>query len=295
MTLIRGRFAPSPSGPLHFGSLTAALGSWLTARQAGGEWLLRIEDIDPPREKPGAADAILRTLEASGLHWDGAVLYQSRRQAAYLEALEKLVDKRLAYPCACSRKEVAQSARRGAEGPIYAGRCRNGIGNPDKPPAVRLRVEDEAIGFEDRVVGWYQQNLAVEIGDFVIRRADGLFAYQLAVVVDDAFQGINQVVRGADLLSSTPRQILLQNRLGLPRPAYVHLPLALDRKGRKLSKSDQARPLDDQAPLPSLLTAWAFLGQHPPEAPPGSTEEFLAWAIKAWDLSRVAASAAPAK
>lgn len=249
----RGRFAPSPTGPLHFGSLVAAFGSWLMARRAGGEWWIRIEDLDPPREMAGAADAQLRTLAGFGLISDGPVLRQSARHALYRAALDRLLDTGQAFVCRCSRSDLI------ATGGIHRS-CR-----PDAPrdaAAVRLRVGDgDRVAFEDAVHGRVEQDVAAEIGDFVLLRADGYWAYQLAVVVDDADQGITHIVRGADLLDSTPRQILLQRALGLPTPAHAHLPLIVDDDGRKLSKSLAALPVDDDDPLPALHRAWRALGQ----------------------------------
>ncbi len=282
----RGRFAPSPTGPLHFGSLVAALGSCLDARSQGGEWRLRMEDLDPPRERPGAAESILRTLDRFGFEWDGPVLYQSRRQAAYHEALHYLLAHELAYPCACSRRQVLAAGLRGVEGPRYPGTCRNGLPAGAPARAVRDRVEGR-ITFPDRICGTVTQDLPQEIGDFIVRRADGLYAYQLAVVVDDAFQGITHVVRGADLLSSTPRQIHLQRQLGLPTPEYAHLPLVLDAGGRKLSKQSQARPVREEEPLPVLWAALKFLGQPLPSERPESLDAFWKWAIGQWDISRI--------
>lgn len=251
----RGRFAPSPSGPLHFGSLLAAFGSWLLARHAGGEWLVRIEDLDPPREVPGAARAQLRTLHAFGLVPDGEVLYQSTRAEAYRDALQSLLAAGHAFACHCSRADLA--AAEGIHRACVARRRR-----PD--PAVRLRVPDGTlVGFEDRIVGRIEERLDTGVGDFVLRRADGPWAYQLAVVVDDAHQRITEVVRGADLLGSTARQVFLQQRLGLPTPGYAHLPLVLGADGSKLSKSCAALPLDDADPAPALRSAWVALGQDP--------------------------------
>lgn len=264
----RGRFAPSPTGPLHFGSLVAALGSWLLARQAGGEWLVRIEDLDPPREVPGAAVAQLRALEGFGLASDGPVLWQSSRGEAYREALDRLLASGHAFACHCSRAALA------ADGGIHR-RCVPGARRDD--PAVRMRVDDGArVAFEDAIQGRFEQDVATEAGDFVLRRADGPWAYQLAVVVDDAAQGITDVVRGADLLDSTPRQVLLQRALGLPTPRHAHLPLVLDAEGRKLSKSLAALPVDPADPLPALHAAWAALGQATAAvAGAGSVEAWL--------------------
>ncbi len=249
----RGRFAPSPTGLLHFGSLVAALGSWLCARHAGGQWLLRMEDIDPPREVGGSAQSILAALPAFGLVADEPVLFQSQRTAAYDEAFEKLRAADRVFPCWCSRSDLA------AAGGIHRdGLC---IAGPDetRPPAWRLCAPDSDVLFEDVLQGPQRYNLREEAGDFVIRRVEGIYAYQLACAVDDAFQGITDVVRGSDLLDSTPRQIWLQQCLGLPTPAYWHLPLALDAEGHKLSKSEQAHPLDPSDPMPALRNALAFL------------------------------------
>ena len=283
-----GRFAPSPTGPLHFGSLVAALGSFLEARRQGGKWRVRIEDVDVPRARPGAADAILRALERYELCWDGPVLYQSRRTDAYWTALECLQDAGFAYPCTCSRRELASCLRGKDGGPIYPGRCRNRVSHPDRPAAIRLCVDDTPLTFHDAVQGEYRQCLASEVGDFVIRRADGLFAYQLAVVVDDAAQGITQVVRGGDLLDSTPRQIYLQKLLDVPTPQYAHLPVAMDRSGHKLSKQTSATPLDLENPAPALWAALNFLGQSPPPALRWeSPATILAWARACWRLASV--------
>lgn len=251
----RGRFAPSPTGDLHAGSLLAAFGSWLWARAAGGEWLLRIEDLDPPREVPGAADRQLAALAAFGLHSDRPVLRQSTRGEVYQAALDRLLAQGRAFACHCSRSELA------AAGGIHRA-CVASVRRPT--PAIRLRVPAEAcVTFDDAVQGSQRQDVAAAVGDFVLRRADGCWAYQLAVVVDDAAQGITDVVRGADLLDSTPRQILLQRALGLPTPRYAHLPLVLDRAGHKLSKSDAAQAIDPGDPLPALCAAWRALGQSP--------------------------------
>jgi len=249
----RGRFAPSPTGRLHFGSLVAALGSWLLARHHAGEWLVRVEDLDPPREIPGAAEAQLATLAAFGLTSDLPVLWQSARHGLYADALDTLMADGAAFECRCSRTDLA------AVGGIHRTCVAH---NPTRPPAIRLRVADgSTVVFLDGLQGRIEQAVDREVGDVVLRRADGFWAYQLAVVVDDADQGITDVVRGADLLDSTPRQILLQRALGLPTPRYVHLPLIVDAEGQKLSKSMAALPVDDDAPLPALRAAWAALGQ----------------------------------
>lgn len=280
----RGRFAPTPSGPLHFGSLIAALGSYLDARAAGGEWLVRMEDVDPPRVVAGAADAILRSLESHGLEWGGPVMYQSRRGPAYREALETLRDQGLVYACACSRKQLAETAPRGVDGPVYPGTCRRARHGPDGR-ALRLLVPDTRVVFDDRLLGAVACDVARECGDFPLRRADGVYTYQLAVVIDDAEQGISHVVRGADLLVSTPRQIVLQRYLDLPTPRYLHLPVALDAHGDKLSKQTLAAPLHDGRPLPALRAAAAFLGMA---CPPDLDElaAFRAWAVAAWPATR---------
>lgn len=286
----RGRFAPSPTGPLHFGSLVAGLGSCLDARAAGGQWHLRIEDVDAPRCSAAAADGILRTLEAFGFEWDGPVVWQSRRDSAYAAALERLRAAGAVFPCACSRRELADAAAgTGADGAaIYPGTCRDGLPPGGVPRAWRLRTGTARAGFDDGVQGRIDSDLARDVGDFVLRRADGLFAYQLAVVVDDADAGITHVVRGADLLESTPRQILLQSLLGLPTPAYAHLPVVLNAAGEKLSKQTRATPVDAAEPLAALLAAMRFLGQvESGLALPASIAEFWPWAIARWSLPRV--------
>jgi len=283
----RGRFAPSPTGTLHFGSLVAALGSYLDARRHGGVWLVRIEDLDRQREVPGAADGILRTLYAFGFEWDEPILYQSRRTAAYADAVEQLRSNGLLFACACSRSDIAHRGRRGPEGHIYPGTCRNGLPQGRRTRALRVRIGSSSVGFNDRIQGQVHQNLEREVGDFVLHRADGIHAYQLAVVVDDAYQGITRVVRGADLVLSTPRQIYLQQQLQLPTPRYAHLPLALDAAGRKLSKSEAAAPVDPHNPLPSLLRAWAFLSQEPFPEPPDDRGEFWSHALASWQMARV--------
>lgn len=273
MPAYRGRFAPSPTGPLHFGSLLAALGSWLLARHAGGQWLLRVEDLDPPREVAGAAQQQLDTLAAFGLQPDGPVLWQSQRSALYRHALEQLLSDGHAFVCHCSRSDLA------ASGGIHHG-CVSGSLRPD--PAVRLRVpQTAAVGFDDGLQGRYRQDVYAEVGDFVLKRADGYWAYQLAVVVDDAAQGITDVVRGADLLDSTPRQILLQRALGLPTPRYLHLPVVTGQDGHKLSKSLAALPVDAADPLPALRAAWRLLGQDAAAlADAGSVDALLARAVR---------------
>jgi glutamyl-Q tRNA(Asp) synthetase len=249
----RGRFAPSPTGALHAGSLLAAFGSWLLARHARGEWWVRIEDLDPPREVAGAAELQLATLHAFGLIADAPIVRQSGRSALYQAALDRLLAEGHAFICHCSRTDLA------ANGGVHRA-CVATWPRPD--PAIRLRITDGTrIGFHDGLQGFVEQDVANDVGDFVLKRADGCWAYQLAVVVDDAAQGITDVVRGTDLLDSTPRQILLQRTLGLPTPRYLHLPLLLDGHGQKLSKSSAALPVDANNPLPALRAIWHRLGQ----------------------------------
>jgi len=284
----RGRFAPSPTGPLHFGSLVAAVGSYLEAKSRGGLWLLRMEDLDAPRTQPGAAEAIRRALEACGMHWDGRPLYQSQRGAAYRAALARLQQQGLVYPCACSRREIADSALSPDGASIYPGTCRPGLEPGRTALAQRVRVGGNTIEFEDALQGPVRQDLAAEVGDFVLLRADGLFAYQLAVVVDDAEQGITDVVRGADLLASTPRQIYLQHLLGLPTPNYLHLPVAVNAAGEKLSKQTRAAPVDERDPVGVLIEVMQFLGQAPPEPLRRATlDGFWDWAVANWNTERI--------
>jgi glutamyl-Q tRNA(Asp) synthetase len=283
----RGRFAPSPTGALHFGSLVAASASFAEARSRGGEWLVRMEDLDRPREVPGAAGDILRTLERFGFEWDGEVVYQSRRGEAYRELLERLAGDGLAYRCSCTRREVAEAGLPGPEGPVYPGTCRSRPPAAHRRHAWRLSADAAPVAFRDRLQGPREQDVASEVGDFVIRRSDGLFAYQLAVVVDDAWQAITDVVRGADLLSSTPRQIHIQRLAGLPTPVYAHVPLVVGPDGRKLSKQARSLPVDPGRPLAALLAAWRFLGQDPPPEPPSGVADFWAWALTRWDRSRI--------
>ena len=280
----RGRFAPSPTGPLHFGSLVAAVASYADARHHGGAWLLRIEDVDTPRSVAGAAEDILATLAACGMRHDGEIIYQSRRNEAYHATLHQLREHKLAYPCACTRREVADSALRGIEGPVYPGTCRHDIGS--KPArAWRVDTRGARIAFDDVVQGRVEQNLETDIGDFVLFRADNLYAYQLAVVVDDAAQGITHVVRGADLLDSTPRQIYLQHLLKLPTPQYLHVPIAVNSAGEKLSKQTRAAAVDRGSVLPALHDALRFLGQQPPAL--DSVEVLWQWAIAHWQREAI--------
>ncbi|RDH87823.1 MAG: tRNA glutamyl-Q(34) synthetase GluQRS [endosymbiont of Escarpia spicata] len=285
----RGRFAPSPTGPLHFGSLVAALGSYLDARANHGEWLVRMEDLDQTREIKGSADEILRTLDRFGFKWEGEIIRQSRRTDAYAHALNVLNRDDLAYPCGCTRKEINIAARPGIESAAYPGTCRQGLRAGRKERAIRLRTFDNPSGFEDLIQGEVTQNLASDIGDFIIRRADGYHAYQLAVVVDDAWQDITHIVRGADLLLSTPRQIHLQQLLELPTPVYAHLPLAVDANGRKLSKQYKDAPVENRHPLPALLQALHHLGQPLPDERPTGIDDFWDWAISNWQLENVPA------
>lgn len=284
MTYI-GRFAPSPSGALHTGSLVAALASFLDARAHGGAWHVRMEDLDTPRVVPGAADVILGQLRALGLNWDGDVLVQSHRDATYRDAFDKLAQQGRIYGCACTRKEIADSIvhTRGALPPgemPYPATCRGGLPPGRHARAWRVRVPEGVVRFEDRWMGPQAQDIARDVGDFVLRRADGLWAYQLAVVVDDAAQGITDVVRGADLLGSTPRQQALQHLLGLPTPRYLHVPVVVNADGQKLSKQTGATALDTAAPLSTLQIAWRHLGFDTLAC--RNVPDFLAQATAAW-------------
>lgn len=284
-----GRFAPSPTGPLHFGSLIAAVASCLVSRQAGGRWLLRMEDVDRTRTVAGAADAILHSLDAHGLHWDGPLMVQTERDPAYQTALDTLLARGLAYPCSCNRKRIVAAGLRAVDGGwVYPGYCRSGA-RPDRTAnIVRLRVDDEPVSFVDGVQGTIRQNLATDVGDFPLRRGDGLFAYQLAVVVDDGEQGVTQVVRGSDLLDSTPRQIALQRALGLPQPDYVHLPVATHPGGNKLSKQTHAPALEDTRATLNLWESLLFLGQGPdPELRTADVKTVWSWALEHWDAGRI--------
>lgn len=280
----RGRFAPTPNGPLHFGSLVTALGSFIDARSRGGEWLVRIEDLDPPRTMAGAADSILRTLERFGLYWDGEVLFQSQRHSVYQEILDRLDRMRLIYPCGCSRKEIQEQALGTTTGPVYPGTCRNGLAQGREARALRVRVSDAGVRFTDRIQGEIEEWLPDQVGDFVLRRADGLFAYQLATVVDDAVQGITDIVRGVDLLDSTGRQIYLQQALGFATPRYLHLPLAANAAGEKLSKQTRAPAVTTARAAVLLADALRFLGQAvPADVESGTVDEVLDRAARSWD------------
>jgi glutamyl-Q tRNA(Asp) synthetase len=287
----RGRFAPSPTGPLHFGSLIAAVGSYLEARAHNGEWRVRVEDVDAPRCKPEYESAILRTLVCYGFRIDGEIMRQRDRNQAYQAALNRLHYDNHIFGCACTRKEIGDSTLGSDGAPIYPGTCRNGLPEGKEARAWRLRVDQQRIAFNDAVQGEIAQNLATEAGDFVLLRADGLFAYQLAVVLDDADQDITHVVRGADLLDSTPRQIWLQQCLGVPTPHYAHLPVAVNADGEKLSKQTLAQPLDDNNPVPALWQALDFLGQRPPrelcEGGHAQLSELWQWALRNWSLANV--------
>ena len=285
----RGRFAPSPTGLLHAGSLTTAVGSYLQARTQGGERLLRMEDLDPPREMPGASAAILRTLEALGFAWDGPVVYQSQRLDAYQQALDHLVAQQRAYPCACTRREIALAGQAGLDGVVYPGTCRAGLPAGRTGRAWRLRVPAGLTRVVDGLHGPIEQDVLACVGDYVLKRADGLFAYQLAVVVDDAWQGVNAVVRGADLLDSTTRQIVLQQALGVATPSYVHLPVLVNAAGEKLSKQTLAPAIRPDAAAAELRLALTRLG-HPPPADCGGLAELWAWALAHWQVSRVSAA-----
>ncbi|MEL6710932.1 MAG: tRNA glutamyl-Q(34) synthetase GluQRS [Pseudomonadota bacterium] len=271
----RGRFAPTPTGPLHLGSLVTAMASFLEARQHRGDWLLRIDDLDQARCRPDAAAQIIQTLHRLGFHWQEPVQYQHQHQPAYLEALARLHADHLLYACHCSRQQLRGQSR-------YSGTCRT-LNLPDAADyAVRIRTHHHAITVADKWQGVVCQRLAETCGDFVVRRRDGVTAYQLAVVVDDQMAGVTHVVRGADLLESCCRQVYLQQRLGYTTPAYQHVPLVLDNDGKKLSKSDAAQPIVLSAPLQALRTAWLFL--QPTQIPPdvGTIESFWRWATTHW-------------
>jgi glutamyl-Q tRNA(Asp) synthetase len=295
----RGRFAPSPTGPLHFGSLVAAVGSYLDARAHGGDWLLRIDDVDTPRSMPGAAEAILRTLESFGFAWDDEIVWQSRRTDFYRAAFERLRLNGDAFACSCSRREVADSSLAPDGAPRYAGTCRAGFAAERTARAWRLKVEPENLCFDDALQGRLCQDVAAEVGDFVILRADGLFAYQLAVVVDDAEQGVTHVVRGADLIDSTVRQLCLQRKLGLAQPEYLHLPAAVNAAREKLSKQTRARSIDGARPQAALRAALCYLGQEAPvELEEADLHSLWSWAVEHWrraSLPRCRTLPAPAK
>jgi len=280
----RGRFAPSPTGRLHFGSLVAAVASFAQARARNGTWVIRMEDLDPPREVPGAAEAILDDLASFGMRSDEPVTFQSAQGRRYAAVIEDLRAAGHAFPCACARSDLPASG-------IYPGTCRDGLPPGGEARSIRLRVPESHIAFDDAIQGPRSQDLVRDVGDFVIRRADGLTAYQLAVVVDDADQDISEIVRGCDLVDSTPRQILIQRLLGFRTPAYAHVPLATE-NGHKLSKQAASRPVDAAAPVTGLLAAWQFLGQENPSPSRSalrSVAAFWDWALAAWRLDRVPA------
>jgi len=281
-----GRFAPSPTGPLHFGSLVAAVASYLQARSNDGRWLLRIEDIDPPREQPGATNEIIGALEHHGFEWDGDVIFQSESSDAHQAALKSLIERKLAYRCQCSRRDLVD-APRGALGVIYPGSCRNGCDADEV--AIRLRTNDTEITCDDILQGRLAQRLESESGDFIIRRRDGLIAYHLAVVVDDEIQGVTEIVRGIDLFDSTPRQIWLQQLLGYRTPSYAHIPVITHTDGDKLSKLTGAPGISLHGVQKNLLEALRALQQQPPpELAQSSREEIWSWAIKNWQLGKIA-------
>jgi glutamyl-Q tRNA(Asp) synthetase len=283
----RGRFAPSPTGPLHLGSLYTALASFLQARANRGEWLLRIDDVDSLRSIPCAADGILRTLDRHGLHWDGEVVFQSRSLEAYRAALNELESTGLLYPCTCSRQDLVARARRDPHRAGYPGFCRNLGRDRREPHALRIKVDGGMVVFTDQQQGEFRQDLTNEVGDFIVRRRDGIYAYHLATVIDDHQAGITEVMRGIDLLESTPRQIHLQRRLNLPTPAYRHVPVVVDAQGHKLSKQSGAVPVDDAHPSHTLFRLLNLLNQAPPNelrnAPP---DEILRWAAGVWDVGK---------
>lgn len=277
-----GRFAPSPTGPLHFGSLLAAIASYLQARTNDGRWLIRVEDIDPLREPPGSDKLILDALEVFGFEWDGPVSYQSEFTPRHEEVLQSLLSDAKAYPCSCSRRMLSNTPR-GPLGVVYPGTCRNGSTGSEF--AYRLRTDDDPITFTDRLQGPLTQRLESESGDFVIKRRDGLIAYHLAVVVDDADQSISEVVRGIDLLATTPRHIFLQRQLGFPTPAYMHIPVAVNNTGQKLSKLTGAAPVDTSRASETLALGLAALGQELPDGGhDAQLDDLWDWAIGHWDI-----------
>jgi len=283
----RGRFAPSPTGPLHFGSLVSAVASFLQAKSQQGAWLLRVEDLDPPRESPGSMEHILRTLEQHHLHWDEPIVYQSRRFEFYEHYLERLNIKGYVYACDCSRKTISELQQQLGIS-VYPGTCRQRQLDSRNQHALRLKTPDHTIAFDDRIQGHFTQNLARQVGDFVLRRADGWFAYQLAVVVDDTEQGITEVVRGSDLLDNTPRQMFIQSLLDFSLPSYAHVPVATHANGEKLSKQTYATPVDSTRSVQNLVNALAFLGQTPPaEHEFSHVDDVINWAIEHWDITLV--------
>lgn len=276
-----GRFAPSPSGPLHFGSLVSAVASYLDAKANHGQWLVRIEDIDPPREQPGAADLILKALEVYGLPWDEPVLFQSKRTELYQAALSNLLADGFSFYCTCSRRQLKDQ-------PIYPGYCHDKAIPPGDDHSIKIKTAQQKVIFDDLIQGIQQCQYGVDDGDFVVFRKDGLFAYQLAVTVDDAYQGITHIVRGSDLLGSTPKQCLLQQYLGYQTPAHAHHPVILKEDGSKLSKQTFAKPLPLDKPAPLLLQALLALGQNPPSSlARASVNEIIDWGVNHWQLNSV--------
>ena len=279
----KGRFAPSPTGPVHFGTLTAAVGSYLQAKVNNGEWLIRMEDVDTTRKVEGSDKEILDTLEAFGFEWHGEIIYQSEQTGHYEKALEQLINQSLVFPCLCSRKQLTK-----IDSDIYPGTCRDRKLPEKNEHALRLLARNITIEFSDIVMGKQSQNMAQQCGDFVIKRHDGLFAYQLVVVVDDALQNITEIVRGSDLLDSTPRQIYIQQLLGYATPAYCHLPLAVDSDGNKISKSEGATKVDIKNREKLICSVLTFLGQQPPADLPGcSIDDIWSWAIENWDVTHI--------
>ncbi|PCJ83554.1 MAG: tRNA glutamyl-Q(34) synthetase GluQRS [Thiotrichaceae bacterium] len=282
-TIYKGRFAPSPTGPVHFGTLIAAVGSYLQAKKNNGKWFIRMEDVDTTRKVAGADKDILDTLEAFGFEWDGTVLYQSNQTEHYQQALLNLTEQSLIFPCLCSRKQLAKT-----EHPIYPGTCRNRPLPESNEHALRILSNDTVITFNDRVMGKQSQNIKAECGDFILKRRDGLFAYQLAVVVDDALQGMTEIVRGSDLLDSTPRQIFLQQLLGYEVPVYCHLPLAVNAEGIKMSKSEGAAKVDIKNRQQLMCRVLKFLGQETPvDLADSSLDNIWRWAITHWDTRNI--------
>jgi glutamyl-Q tRNA(Asp) synthetase len=280
-------------------ALVSAVGSYCQVKSQGGKWLVRMEDLDPPREIPGAANDILRTLEAYHLNWDGAVLYQSQRLEAYEDALSQLTENGHTFPCACTRKSIStnttvitnssqEKSQANSAPNIYPGTCRNGLASGAKARSTRIRVVSETVSFLDSLQGTRDIQLDSQVGDFMVKRADGLFAYHLAVVVDDAFQGISEIVRGTDLLDSTPHHLYLQKLLTYKTPQYIHLPIAVNARGEKLSKQTHAPAIDTAQPGVMLGKALVFLGHKPdPDVINADPETLLKWAVKNWDLERV--------
>jgi len=288
-TQYRGRFAPSPSGSLHFGSLIAATASYLDAKANKGKWLLRIEDVDTPRVRDGAIQSIIHTLDTYGFEWDESILYQSQRFDAYQAALDELIAAKHVYPCSCSRKSLNKIAKFGTCGLIYPGLCRNGLHQAESQLRTqRLLTNNNAIEFYDRAKGVQSQRLESEVGDFALKRSDGIYTYQLAVVVDDAYQGITDIVRGEDLLDNTARQLYLQQLLGYSRPRYLHFPTARDKSGNKLSKQNHAPEIQVKNKRLNIHKSLAFLGQHPPDINNfDNTTDLWKWAINHWDSSDI--------